>query len=161
MASKILISILSLHDPDLLLHQPAKLKPASINSSIQAFRDLGVCAVCVLPFSQLPVGFRARLNGRFEPGALNAGRAWIAGGLVDGFGQSLFFQFSGVCASRAFLFLSVSGDLRANASIGRKVPSNFYNLKNIAPAGSLGRGGDEGGDAPEYSSYKKSFTLVR
>jgi len=45
MASKILISILSLHDPDLLLRQLAKPKPASISSSIQAFRDLGVGAV--------------------------------------------------------------------------------------------------------------------
>ena len=33
------------------------------------YRDLGLDAVCVLPCSQLPVGFRARLNARFEPGA--------------------------------------------------------------------------------------------
>jgi hypothetical protein len=55
--------------------------------------------------------------------------------VVDGFGQSLFFQFSGVCASRALLFLSVSSDLRTNAGIGRKVPFNFYDLKNISPVG--------------------------
>ena len=50
-------------------------------------------------------------------------------------GPSLLFPFSGVCASRAFLFLSVSSDLRTNAGIGRKVPFNFYNLKNISRAG--------------------------
>jgi hypothetical protein len=69
-------------------------------------------------------------------GALNAGQARIlAGDVVDGFEQCLLFQFSGVCASRAFLFLSVSSDLRTNAGIGRKVPFNFYNLTNIVPVG--------------------------
>jgi hypothetical protein len=55
--------------------------------------------------------------------------------VVDGFEQCLLFQFSGVCALRAFLFLSVSSDLGTNAGIGRKVPFNFYNLKNISRAG--------------------------
>ena len=32
-------------------------------------------------------------------------------------------------------FLSVSGDLRANAGIGRKVPFEIYNLTNISRAG--------------------------
>ena len=79
---------------------------------------------------------RARSNARSDLGALNAGRAWIfGGGAVDGFEQCLLFQFSGVCASRAFLFLSVSSDLRTNAGIGRKVTFDFYNLKNISWAG--------------------------
>jgi len=105
MASKILISILSLHDPDLLLHQPAKLKPASINSSIQAFRDLGVCAVFVLSCSLFLVRCRARLNARVERGALNAGRAWILGcGVVDGFWAESGFPVFWGCASRAFPF---------------------------------------------------------
>jgi hypothetical protein len=41
------------------------------------------------------VRYRARLNARIKLGALNAGQAWILdGAAVDGFGQSLFFQFS-------------------------------------------------------------------
>ena len=55
---------LYLHDPDLLQRQPAKPKPASISSSVQAFRDLGLGAVCVLSCSLFLVMCRAR----FEPG---------------------------------------------------------------------------------------------
>ena len=56
------------------------------------------------PFACFLVGCRARLNARVELGALNAGRAWVlGGGAVDGFGQSLFFQFSWVVL-RGFSF---------------------------------------------------------
>ena len=49
--------------------------------------------------------FRVRCSARVEPGAINAGRAWIlGGGAVDGFEQCLMFQFSGVCASKGFSF---------------------------------------------------------
>jgi hypothetical protein len=82
---------------------------------------------CVFPF---------RLLSGEVPRAGRAGQAWILGGrAVDGFEQCLIFQFSGVFASRAFLFSSVSSDLRTNAGIGRKVPFNFYNLINISRAG--------------------------
>ena len=44
-------------------------------------------------------------------------------------------SFLGFVLRRAFLFLSVSSDLRTNAGIGRKVPFNFYNSKNISREG--------------------------
>ena len=86
-------------------------------------------------------------------GALNAGQAWILGcEVVDGFWAKSFFKSSGVYASRALLFLSASSDLRSNVGIGLKVPFNFYNLINIAPAGALGRGGGEGDAANDSFS---------
>ena len=51
-----------------------------------------------------------------------------------------------------FSFLSVSGDLRANAGTSRKALFNFYNLANIAPAGLLGREGGEGNEADGFYS---------
>ena len=76
------------------------------NVSDILLRGFRLGAVCVLPCSQLPVGFHARvLRAVRAGGALNAGRARIpAGGVVDGFGQSLFFQFSGVVLRGLFLF---------------------------------------------------------
>ena len=44
-------------------------------------------------------------------------------------------SFLGFVLRVLLLFISVSGDLRTNAGIGRKVPFNFYNLKNISQAG--------------------------
>ena len=65
-------------------------------------------AVFVLSCSLLLVRCRARLNARVERGALNAGRAWIPGGsVVDGFGQSLGFLFSGVVLRGRFLFVGL------------------------------------------------------
>ena len=55
---------------------------------------------------------------RIEPGARNAGRAWIpGGGVVDGFWAESGFPVFWGCASRAFPFLSVSSDLRADLDI--------------------------------------------
>ncbi len=77
----------------------------------------------------------ARGSGR---GALNAGLAWIlGGGAADGFGQA-----------------SARGQDLGELAIGVKL------LQLRPQAGPLGRRGGEG-DAPEYSSYKKSFTIVR
>jgi hypothetical protein len=66
---------LYLHDPDLLQRQPAKPKPVSISSSVQAFRDLGVGAVCVLSCSLFLVRYRAGV------GAVRAGRPQRRAGL--------------------------------------------------------------------------------
>ena len=73
--------------------------------------------------------------------AVQAGAPSTPGGLGYLVAERLMYlssvcscSFPGVCAPRAFPFLSVSGDLRANGGISRKMHTNFYNLTNISPA---------------------------
>ena len=71
-------------------------------------RGLRKGAVCVLSRRLLPVGCRARLNARVEPGALNAGQARIlAGDVVDGFGQSLFLPVFWDFCFEGFFFIGL------------------------------------------------------
>jgi len=124
-------------NPDLQFRQPVQPVDRSIyQTSVLAFRGLVLGTVCVFPFRLL--SDEAQRAGL----ARESSRAPSTPGGLGYLVAERLMDLNSVCSSsflgfvlRWQFFFIVSSDLRTKVGTSPKVPSNFYNLKNISRAG--------------------------